>query len=262
VPLNAVTVGSWEALIEKVRRARVDLDVRPNEELWFRGVRDRSYELTPSLLRCFPEKNRTHDRIIDLEINLFFEFLAKARTAGPALDHWDTLFLMQHYRVPTRLLDWTEVLTVALHFCVAYAEKSDCPRLYMMNPYRWNDKQTDFRRELVWPRYFGYDAEEEYFYEYGELLIENGIDWLKPVALYPPQRDARLSAQRGYFTIHGTDVRPIEKISPGLLRAIDLDRSAVPDIQEQLELCGINEYSLFPDLEGLARHLKKRYRLP
>jgi hypothetical protein len=172
--------------------------------------------------------------------------------------------MMQHYRAPTRLLDWTEVLAVALHFAVAYGDpdESDGPRVYMMNPYRWNKEHSAFGRELVWPRYFSYDTDEEYFYEYGELLVENAIDWKKPVALYPPHRNARLSAQRGFFTIHGTDTRPLEQIAPSLLWAFDLDPKAVTDIRDQLELCGINEYSLFPDLEGLARQLKKRYRLP
>ena len=263
--VSAVRAGSWSDLVSAVRQAHIDLDRRADEELWFRGVSHGSYELLPSLLRCIPPAKRTHERIRDLETNLFFEFLAKARTSAQALDHWDTLFLMQHYRAPTRLLDWSEVLSVALHFSIAYGDldKADCPRIYVMNPYRWNQKLTGYKRELVWPKYFGYDPKEEYFYEYGELLLEeDGIDWKEPVALYPPQRDARLSAQRGYFTIHGTDTRPLEEIAPSLLRAIDIDVSAVDEIQEQLELSGINEFSLFPDLEGLARHLKKRYHLP
>jgi hypothetical protein len=53
-----------------------------------------------------------------------------------------------------------------------------------------------------------------YFYEYGEILTEpDGIDWRQPVALYPPQRDVRLSAQRGYFTIHGFDINPLDEIA-------------------------------------------------
>lgn len=175
-----------------------------DEELWFRGVSHGSYELLPSLLRCIPAAKRTHERIRDLETNLFFEFLAKARASAQALDHWDTLFLMQHYRAPTRLLDWSEVLSVALHFSIAYGDldKADCPRVYIMNPYRWNEQRT------------------------------------------------------------GTDTRPLEQIAPSLLRAIDIEASAVDEIQEQLDLSGINEFSLFPDLEGLARHLKRRYHIP
>jgi hypothetical protein len=98
-------------------------------------------------------------------------------------------------------------------------------------------------------------------YEYGEILDEGGADWEFPAALYPPQRDARLSAQRRFFTIHGTDLRPLDAISPELIAAIDLMPGAVSDAQEALEFGGFNEFSLLPDLEGLSRHLKKRYKI-
>src|SRR6185503_7950281 len=142
--VSTVKARSWSDLISAVGQARTDLDLREDEELWFRGVSRRSHELLPSLLRCIPPAKRTHKRIRDLETNLFFEFLAKARTSAQALDHWDTLFLMQHYRAPTRLLDWSEVLSVALHFSMAYGnlDEADGPRVYVMNPYRWNEQLT------------------------------------------------------------------------------------------------------------------------
>jgi hypothetical protein len=169
---------------------------------------------------------------------------------------------MQHYRAPTRLLDWTEVLHVALYFAVSYpqAAKDETPRLYIMNPYSWN-AEHEYGRDLYWPRYFGYDKAKNYFYEYGEILTDDELDWKFPVALYPPQRDARLSAQRGYFTIHGTDPRPLEEITPKQIVAIDLASKAVEEIIEELECSGINEFALFPDLEGLSRYLKKKYKI-
>jgi hypothetical protein len=41
--------------------------------------------------------------------------------------------------------------------------------------------------------------------------------------------------------------------------AVDLKPRAVEAATEDLKSSGINEYSLFPDLEGLSRHLKKKY---
>ena len=170
---------------------------------------------------------------------------------------------MQHFRAPTRLLDWTEVLYVALYFAVSYLPHShtSTPRIYILNPYRWNKNKAGVGRDLVWPRYFGYDEKDEYFYEYGEILVEGGADWKYPVALYPPQRNARLSAQRGYFTIHGYDPRPMDQIAPSMFRAIDLSPTAVVAVRASLLLSGVDEYALFPDLEGLSRHLRTKYGL-
>ena len=43
--------------------------------------------------------------------------------------------------------------------------------------------------------------------------------------------------------------------------AIDLNPGAVKEVREELEFSGINEYTLFPDFEGLARHLRKKYKI-
>jgi hypothetical protein len=99
------------------------------------------------------------------------------------------------------------------------------------------------------------------YYEFGEIILEAGVDREYPVALYPPQRDVRLSTQRGFFTIHGYDPRPLDLISPDSIIAIDLMPKAVSQVRKEVEDAGFNEFALFPDLEGLSRHLKKRYHI-
>jgi len=124
--LKTYKVDSYEGLRMKIREVHSILAPDKSEEVWYRGVSSQKHQLLPSLLRCFRETEPTREKIRELEANLFFEFLAKARTSeGPGLDHWDVLFLMQHYRAPTRLLDWTEVLHVALHFAVAYSKSGE-----------------------------------------------------------------------------------------------------------------------------------------
>src|SRR5580704_6707277 len=154
--LRTTTVSSWPALCAQVEKARGYLRLEGTEEMWFRGLSSRHHALRPSLFRCFKKETPDIGKIRDLENDLFFEFQAKARfSEGVALSDWDVLFLMQHYRAPTRLLDWTEVLHVALHFAVAYskADKEETPRLYIINPYGWNEEHTG-ERDLYWPRYF------------------------------------------------------------------------------------------------------------
>jgi len=263
--LRTTTASSWSELTAQVKDAKNRLKIKGTEEIWFRGVSKRSFTLTPSLFRCRQGKNLESEDIVELENDLFFEFQAKARfTEGVALSDWDVLFLMQHYRAPTRLLDWTEILHVAVYFAIESSDDGhpEPPRIYVMNPYLWN-KKLGYSRDLYSPRNFSWDEDEEEYYDYGEILVdEDYIDWKYPCALYPPQRDARLSAQKGYFTIHGSDMRALEKIAPELVVAVDLDKTAVNDCRQQLELSGVDDFSLFPDLEGLSRKLCKKYCCP
>jgi hypothetical protein len=261
--LTQFETNSWDEILKSLKEARSILDLKDDEELWYRGVSSRDHSLLPSLHRCLKKNQREAQEIRYLETDLFFEFLAKARTlGGTSLDHWDVLFLMQHYRAPTRLLDWTETFHVALYFAAGHLSprESKTPRVYIMNPYVWNSRHGR-DRELVWPRYFTYSRKHDYFYEYGEILIEDRLSWKYPVALYPPHRDARLSAQRGFFTIHGYDSRPLDHIAPQLIVAIDLGKNAVEEAKEALHYSGTDEFSMFPDLEGLARHLKTKFEI-
>ncbi|HVP54010.1 MAG TPA: FRG domain-containing protein [Candidatus Eisenbacteria bacterium] len=262
--LRSKLVSSWDGLCAEVKHAAKRLKLEKDEELWYRGVSDCNFVLMPSLLRCFGKSKPTVKALRNLENDLFFEFMAKARLeGGESLSEWDVLFLMQHYRAPTRLLDWTEVLQVAVYFAVAYRKRdpADPARIYVTNPYVWNDEHG-YGRDLYWPRYFGWDAKTKAYYDFGEILVDEAyIDWKYPCALYPPQRDVRLSAQRGFFTIHGYDLRPMDEISPEFVEAIDLDHSAIEECKHQLRYSGIDEYSLFPDLEGLSRKLRKDHGL-
>ena len=78
---------------------------------WYRGLKDPSYKLLPKIFRD-PETAKRESYIA-------VEFRRRARTYLPGLTSpFDWLCAMQHYGVPTRLLDWSESLSVALYFTV------------------------------------------------------------------------------------------------------------------------------------------------
>lgn len=81
-----------------------------------------------------------------------------------------------------------------------------------------------------------------------------------PVAVYPSYTVPRIGMQRSCFTVHGSDVEAFEKIASkedSRLLKILIPSSSVIEIRKQLVLSGIDELTIYPDVDGLGRSLTK-----
>ncbi len=248
-------------LFDRIAGARDRLKFRDNEECFYRGQTDAAWDLVPSLLRRKNIKNT----LFQTESGLFYEFLARAKQLHnySNLDDWDVLFYMRHHAVPTRLLDWSETLAVSLYFATldkSTDDKTDgC--IWLLNPYALNEVSWA-GRDLVSPRYLlehrntkGWMLSDFYAAEWQKF------QWRRPVAIYPPQKSDRMHAQRGWFTIHGTIIQPLNKMK-GLQRCwskIIIPHNLTGEIQDYLQDAGITHHTMFPDLDGLAKYLKEKY---
>lgn len=253
--------AAWANFLKTVDRERESLGFENGEECFFRGHGESNWDLAPTLLRHCQARGMTRAaEIRDIEAALYFEFRARARELhDQSPSEWDILFSMRHHGVATRLLDWTETLGVAVFFALRDAGESSQPCLWLLNPYSLNQSSWGIR-DLVAPEYLpqgDYDF-SDYLLDYSE---DAGFDWDDPVALYPLQRNARLHAQRGFFTIHGEDSRSLERIAPALVRKVMLPRDAWEDARLFLRDAGIDEFLMFPDLDGLARHLHIKHHV-
>lgn len=103
--------------------------------IWFRGQPNYEHKLLPSVLRQGKKYN---------EREMFLEF--KRRFPNESVSHkttYEWLSLMQHYRLPTRLLDWTTNLLVALYFC-CNEEKDKDGSLFVLDPTTFFKHDSEF----------------------------------------------------------------------------------------------------------------------
>ena len=191
---------------------------------------------------------------------------------GSVYDKWHWYFLMQHYGAPTRLLDFTVNPLAALYFAIRDNGGEDAA-VWIVDPWRWNRSHV---RGLFGPAIPGWKETAPYLLDLEEAFDtdenENQTEKEWPIAIEPSHIDRRIAAQGSKFMLFGT--KKNMTTSPAINRKKGtsgkhavLDKIVVPakiskSLKEELHLIGINERSLFPDLEGLGKHIAWEWQTP
>jgi hypothetical protein len=190
----------------------------------YRGIKSVKYPLIPKIGRIVPpdsvgSRERNEQEILRLFKERAFQYL----DFTPASD-WDWLAIGQQYGLPTRLLDWTDNPLVACFFAVDEGSEDDSAiYAYRNESYISVDKQPDPIK----------------FKEVGKFI--------------PRHLTQRITTQGGLFTIHPNPYEPFE--------SDDMDKIIIPigirsGFKETLNKYGVNRFSLFPSLDGLAAHIE------
>jgi hypothetical protein len=233
--------------------------------IWFRGARDVNYDLKPGLFRH--PGGKTSSQLLELEWQLLTDYRHQAPpfTAGMPNGDLELLFVMQHYRVPTRLLDWTENPFIALFFAIENAREEQIGSekdaiVWLIDPVELNKKTFTNRRHA--DRVLGAYA--------GELegikpsSRPDAININTPCALYGIHNTPRIVAQRGSFILYGNDIlsmehQPVLNLgSDHILRKIIIDGKKKREIFTHLFNMGISDSVVYPDLDGLSREIRNR----
>lgn len=281
-------------IIQMTIATKKDVDV--TNLFWFRGESSINFKtpLVPNGYRVLADtfKDNVDDlfkseHIKQLEKNISAEFYRKALpyiiSKGIENNSWNRYFLMQHYNIYTRLLDWTENALIALHFAVCENPKVDA-KVWILQPFNLNSfaiKTILSSNKDCWviPPTSAPKIRQELRNENGELQLNeltrrylmmdfehkdsNYTDIYYPIAIYPSFLDERISAQKGCFTIFGNKINGLQTINnynDKILDWIIIDGNSKEKIMKELQLIGIDYNSIYPDLDGLGKSITNKYR--
>ena len=197
-----------------------------------------------------------------------FEYVENFKRIAPSLepntpnldDRLAWLFLMQHHRAPTRLLDWSESILVALYFAVEQ-NLDEHGELWSFYPTELNAQSG--LRGIPLPDHplIKYLVHEHTKHDPEKLKDELKLKErpTRPVALMPGLYFPRIVSQHSTFTIHPvpTEGNTIPELltDPKILLKYRVPRGAKEKIKADLSALGITKRTMFQDLASLSDSL-------
>ena len=277
------SVPEYLAYIESLNLSRKTSFTVSNIAM-FRGQANEAWGLTPSLYRSglFSSENLLLTELRHICPNDFSQ------------NRFECLVRFQHFGLPTRLLDTTTNPLVALYFaCKSEKERLSNGAVLIMNlATSWSsDPLVDLIMDFVFDCYPHKNCLDDFLKlsiskntNVLHRLMPDNIDLLlhyltiPAFAVMPTKSNVRIEAQDGAFLLFGMKYRDREvSTNPGTLGQvyynfdpIDIDFERAPwdkckkliipasekaKILESLDVLGINEHKLFPDLSHQINYI-------
>jgi FRG domain len=221
------------------------------DRLWFRGVKKQSYTLLPGIYR-------DAEYTLGRERSKYTQFMLKAPSrytnCPERSDYANWLLLMQHYGLPTRMLDWTASPLIALFFAIYECGTDATPSVWILDPRSLNAKSAT-KRPIISPL-----DQINHLQDTRRVFVsEADTSHSEPhfMAISPPEIDRRVIAQQSRFTIHSNQT-PLDSMQDfsGILVKIEFANCKYKVMETEIQLLGLYHDDIYPDLATLAKSLQ------
>ena len=249
--------------------------------LLYRGHAKQEWQISPSIFRQVPDIQRYENQIIRELISTFPEQFAADRSM------FDRLVRMQHFGLPTRLLDMSRNPLVALYFACCEEPEEDGAIVVTDTPdhktkffdsdvvscianlANLTSNQTDSIEESKattiadLAKLQAIDRLVQFIREEKPHFVSRikKSDLFKPVAVIPKIANPRLNAQFGAFILFGLDQ------SEGVSYSKDshVQNAIIPaksksSILDRLQSIGVTGSTLFPEIDRAATQIVSVYK--
>lgn len=230
--------------------------------MWFRGHENISYKLNSGLYRISQDENIIASKESDI-YNCFINYGDIYCSKYNESKDWNALFLMQHYGLYTRLLDWTDSLITSLYFATINHKFDTEACIWVLDPISLNKSYKELYEKGVDK---GFDNIGLLSIDTLPCRIKQYINYfnkkieINSFAIVPRRNNERLLSQNGFFTVQGTVNKPLEeeiKFKQNVfLKKIILTDMFCLECRKFLNVSGINYYSLYGGVEGLCYYIK------
>lgn len=276
-------IGQYISYVNEIYESKIRMNrekveknnVKENKikHFFFRGQADKDWTLQPKVLR-----DTTYN---EKQLVLDFYHYGPLHSFNYDLDDDRVSLLtdMQHYEVPTRLLDWSLSPLSALYFAVEKErELFKDAVVYVLDPWSFNIEvlESNCRNYSIpkihdiyviaralnatYSNIMGIKFIKKYINKYFFFKVKDK-DMKRPFAFVSNFTNNRMEHQRGVFTIHGTniniDLREEEYFAKNACKII-ISKCLKKSIYDQLNRMYINEYSQYPDIKGIKEIVESR----
>lgn len=258
---------------------------------YFRGHSKQSFQLKPSIFRNSGWIANEATMLKEVMLRCPNEFAGGVTT-------FQCLVKMQHYGLPTRLLDVTSNPLVALYFaCESHDEDDENGEVlafgYDIEAVKYFDSDTvsvianlsrrpaDFvvpEPNIVDPldlediikRFNSHDSIKLLLHDIGSdkphfLPKIRREDLERVVCVKPLLDNPRIIRQEGAFLLFGCDKskrEPAKLAESTIVARLTINRDEKQNLRNQLRTLGITRATMYPEIEHVATHIKQSYFVP